>query len=463
VSNYKISRRYFLAGSGAGFLLPLLESLMPLNKALAASANDPRRYVGIYFPNGTYNRQGDAVWYPPTGLMQSGNLPPVLQPFSANIGDFSVLKSIGNYAQNQMSGHGGHVSACISHFTGEVVNDMANTSCQVKGSSFDQIVANVTGKKSLNLIPGLINAYPDSCGFPYGYYMSYNNGKPIEPTMNPVDLYRRVLNQVVPTTPQAPPSAATIAKKKSVLDSALADLQSLQAKLGKSDRSKLDDYMTSIRAMELKIAAPPVPNGPICSDPGAPSGTLDNTDPNGDQTNYIARIQAMFDVVAFAFQCDLARSVGMTFDGDNLDRRIQGISNGLLYNGANPNDIGTHSLSHFAGQDPGGREKGISRDRLYVSLVMYLVNKLKAAKDPSGSAILDNTIIDAGFSVVDGNHQDGSQAGVPQFVAGGRNFMNPGYAYDVGAFDKRDLFYTYSQLLKLGLTDFKGNTKMLKI
>lgn len=462
MTQFKISRRMLLSSTGAVLMLPLLESLHRRNKALAAAANDPRRYVGIYFPNGTYNRQGDAVWYPPTGKLDQATLTPVLQPFTSYLGDFSVLKFINNDAQQQMAGKGGHVSAVVTHFTAEPIGDTKATTCQVQGSSFDQYVVGKTGKQALTMITGCLEGsyYPDAAGFPYGYpYMWFNNGKVIEPNLNPVDLYKKVLSQVMPGTPVATTGPLRPQDRKSGLDATVNDIQALQRMLGKSDQQKLDDYLTSIRNMETQLQNAPTASS--CADPGAPSSDLDNTDIPASNPNYVDRIKAFFDVVAFAFKCDLTRAAGISFDGDGANRNIQRTPSNLLYMGADPSDVGTHSLSHFESEAPnGGREKNITRDRLFLSLVFHLVDNLKAsgAVDPSGSAILDNTIIDAGYSIVDGNHKDGQQAGIPRIVAGGKNFMHPGNALDCSQYDIGDMFFTYSNYLGLGLTDFKGHS-----
>ncbi len=98
MSNWKISRRHFISSSGTMLLLPLLEGFVP-SIARAAGTADPKRFVGMYMPNGTWNRPGDQVWYPPTGALTT-DLPPVLSPFSDNRSDFSVVKNIAMTARD---------------------------------------------------------------------------------------------------------------------------------------------------------------------------------------------------------------------------------------------------------------------------------------------------------------------------------------------------------------------------
>jgi hypothetical protein len=471
--SFKISRRHLISGTGHILLLPLLESLVPFNRAYAAGENDPRRYVGVYFPNGGSNRKNDAIWYPATGPMSAAGLPIMYQSFASNIGDFSVLKNIQHRSRQQVNDTygGSHISSVITHFTGEFpgTNPKSTDDCVIRGTSIDQIVANASGKKSLNLSGGGVNSTPDkSSGFAYGYYLSYNQGKKIEPNMNVVDVYKNILSQVM-TSPKPPPSPspapAGADPGKSRLDAVVGDIKALQKKLGRKDVAKLDDYLTGVRSMEVKSS--PGAGGMAqlnCVAPPAPADALNHVDTYCSLPDYIPRMQAMFDAVAFAFKCDITRSVCIGLDGDGAGRILNTgtIPSNIVYQGALPDD-NLHTISHDA--DKGGvqRSKIVTRDRLFLSFVFRLVDQLKAATDVSGSRILDNTLIDAGHGVRDCNHQDGQEAGTPMIIAGGCNFASPGNSYDVGAYDRRDLLYTVARLMNTGISDFQGSKQMMKI
>ncbi|MGZ3742310.1 MAG: DUF1552 domain-containing protein [Pseudobdellovibrionaceae bacterium] len=475
MSHWKINRRYFISSTGSMFLLPLLESFVsPF--ARAAGSSDPRRFIALYMPNGTYNRTGDAVWYPATGPL-SGDLGLVLSPFAANKGDFSILKyirmsarSLANQRVTAYNGvGGGHVSANTTYLTGQAMTDPSANYCTVPGTSFDQQYAQISGKQGLVLCGGGYQGPEDRIPFGYSGILSFKNGKEIQPVLNPVYLYNTLFANLAPapqTSPGATPSQRA-ARNKSILDASLADINDLKSKVGKTDNLKLDEYFTNLRDLEQKILSSATPSAPEpisqCTPGTPPPQSLNNTDTSGQMQNYGDRMKAFFDIIILAFKCDLVRSVSFMYDAEGSDRVLNAqVPSDLIYNGVNMISAATHmGIAHYS-TNQNGREKCITRDRYFMSLMMYLINGLKAAKDPSGSSILDNTIILNGFAVDDGSHSGGA-AGVPIIVAGGKNFLNPGNSYDVSNYDLKDLIYTFSTYLNMGIANFAGNNTIVKI
>jgi hypothetical protein len=234
----------------------------------------------------------------------------------------------------------------------------------------------------------------------------------------------------------------------------------MQSKLGKTDNQKLDDYFTSIRDLETQLFTAPVAS--TCAPGSGPSQTLDNVDLDGSLSSiYDARVQAFMDMVVLAFKCDLVRSVSFTFDGETCGRQNNPCPANLLYDNADLTGQLHIGISHY-GQNPNGNEKCISRDRNYLSLFFYLLDALKQGTDPSGSSILANTAVLAGFNVTDGQHT-GNAEGTPMVVGGGGNFMHPGNCFDLKNADMKDLFYTLSTFLKLGWSNFQGSTNLVSI
>jgi hypothetical protein len=203
-----------------------------------------------------------------------------------------------------------------------------------------------------------------------------------------------------------------------------------------------------------------------------PPETLDNVDLDGSLSNvYNQRVQAFFDMVVLAFECDLVRSVSFTYDGEVCTRQNNPCPANLLYGNADLSG-GLHiGISHY-GENANGDSKCISRDRNYLSLVFYLLDRLKATLDPSGSPMLDNTIVLAGYNINDGQHTANSE-GAPLIVGGGRNFMHPGNCFDLkGASytttytpgtDMKDLLYTFSTFLNLGWPNFRESSTLVSI
>ncbi len=458
MSSWKIDRRRFFTGAGAIFALPLLESLEKKTAWAGGSPTDPRRFVSLYMPNGTYNVKGDAVWYPKSGPLTS-NLPEVLSPFASHIGDFSVLMHP-SCAARDGTGQGAHVSAVTTYLTQRAAADYGSPQCTAQGPSFDQLIADTTKKPLLVLSGGCNTDNPDNTAFDYADFVSFNkSGQPNQPHKNPVALYNLMFAGLV-ATPGVPPAAA--ARNRSILDSAIADIKDMQSKLGKNDNRKLDDYFTSVRALEVKLAGATTPAGG-CSPGTKPSDGLNNVDLSGNQSgNYISRVQAFFDMIVLAFKCDLVRSVSFMFDGETAQRQNNPCPANLLYNGASLTSVLHTGISHYGQNGAGGRDRTISRDRMYMSLFFYLLDALKQATDASGSPILDNTIVLQGYGVTDGQHTDAAE-GTPMVVGGGKNFMHPGNCVELGGADMKDLFYTFSTYLNLGLTNYQGSSRLLSL
>jgi hypothetical protein len=467
VSNWKIDRRRLITGAGAIFVLPMLESLFS-KKAIAGGTSDPRRFVSLYMPNGTYNVKGDAVWYPAnlaTGPLTASmfNARSVFEPFTNELANFSILMhpacSARDQCASQIPDGGGHVSAITTWLSQSILTDPNSASCTVPGSSFDQMIADFVKKPNMVMSGGCNDSNPDGITFNYADYVSFSNGQTNEPDKNPVELYNRMFAGLVAPPPGAPPVAAS--RNHSILDSSLADIKDLQSKLGKTDNQKLDDYMTSIRDLETQLFMSPAMTSQ-CVPGTAPSMTLNNVDLDGSLSSiYDQRVQAFFDMVVLAFKCDMVRSVSFTYDGETCGRENNPCPTNLLYDNADLTGQLHIGISHY-GQNSNGDEKCISRDRNYLSLLFYLLDALNAATDPSGSKILDNTILLGGFNVTDGQHT-GNAEGTPMIVGGGKNFMHPGNCFDLNNADMKDLFYTFSTFLSMGLPNYQGSTNLLSI
>jgi hypothetical protein len=88
---------------------------------------------------------------------------------------------------------------------------------------------------------------------------------------------------------------------KSVLDYLVGEANGLNPKLTSEDRAKLDQYLTSVRTVEKQLDAAAAPLE--CQTAKSPENS----------TDYVVRLNAMMDVMQFAFRCDLTRVVSFAF------------------------------------------------------------------------------------------------------------------------------------------------------
>lgn len=460
--NFKLNRRQFISSSGTVFMLPYLESIMaPLN-AMALPPPDPRRYVAIYMPDGTYNRSDRPIWYQNTGALNSSNMGEVLSVFSANAADFSVYKNIAMSAADNLSNQ-------IGQHPGEAITFMTMSKNTTPQISLDQIVGQKTGKTVY-----VINGNPADPGPVDGdNAISYLNGKQVIGFSNPGDMYRDLLGKVVPSTGSSTPRLP--ASGKSIIDSSMTDLTALKNSLGKSDQPALDQFLSGLRTLETKLASTGG-SGAV----GVGSCQNPTNDPNVDKTDaatngslWLERFQEFNSLISIAFACDVSRSVAMMLYPESAGLTYPSAPSNLRFNGVDIVGWYNHNISHFghvinsnadySHESSDGIPRCITRDRYFFSVAVDLMNKLKGINDPSGSRILDNTIMHIQYGVKDGMHYAGNTIAAPLVVAGGKNFMNPGQSYDFSSYDVGDMLYTFNTMLGLGMTNFGGFTKQMKL
>ncbi len=463
--NFKIARRHLLAASGGFLALPLLESL-GAREALAAPVKDPRRLVMIHFPSGTVTRSNTPTWFSaPDGPLTAANAPIPLQPFTANLGDITLLKALTQSARDRTlkNGAGGHGGSKPCFFTGQTPTNLTSNASGISGDSFDVMYAKTTPTgKNIYLAN---SAQGSGDGVAYAYELSHKDGQKVVPEINPISFYNAYFKGLTgSSTTTAPPSDYT--RNPKILDIPTAATTSLRAQLGKADRIRLDSYLASLSDLKKSLGAQMTVVG--CTPPAMPAVNTSTTNQNGLKgMAYFERMMAFNSLIATGFQCDLFRSVGISFGSEGTYTTYNGAYPASLnYNGAALTVQYDHSISHhnpISGEaGTYGFDPNMTRDRMHLYVVVDLINKLKAVSDPSGSAVLDNTIIMGGFCVDDGQHTSAPSLGAPLIVAGGKNFMTPGRNFDASAYDLNDLYFTFSGFLGMGLTNFHPIAQTVK-
>lgn len=457
-------RRQFLRGSGAILLLPMLESLIG-ERAYAQAANT-KRFVTLYMPNGTalYHNQG-ANWFMRSAAnFQGAALPPIFSPFASQMNDVTILRGLQNFEAEKTPFGGAH-SIGMSGFLTCAPATQDTTACTIQGDSIDWIMKDSLGGKNPLVLSGggSADVRADGTKYSYGEFLSYRNKVGVNPIKNPVALAASLVGATAVTTDLA------LARNPSVLDSLTASIQTLNKRLTASDKAKLDDYLTSLRELEVKVKATPpsVPAG--CQTAPAIASSLNNEDFYCNRTDFPERLKAFMDLIVFAFKCDMHRIVTLHFDAETATRRFRGkIPTALLYNGTQLHDEENHiDVAHHEGL-PVKNDRCISRDRFYLSYLFYLMDRLKSATDAGGAPLLDNTLILSGFGVIEGNHTAGgydlNAYGLPLMLAGGRNLMRTGRQMHLpNRSDLRGLHLALMQRLGHNITNFRGHTQAVNL
>jgi len=388
ITRKTLPRRTFLRGLGTAAIgLPFLDAMSPALRA-STMPNPPVRMAFFYVPNGII-MDG---WNPDyEGKLQA--LPRALKSLEPYKED---ILQLGNLTHNTgralLDGAGDHGRCCGSYLTGIQVKKSV-TDIRA-GVSFDQIVANEVGGKTR--FPSLELGMDDArqagdCDS--GYSCAYTNNlawksetQPLPPILNPRVLFERLFGTGQPMTPEERKRQTIY--RRSILDFVTEDTHKLEGSLGPTDRRKLDEYLTAIRAVERQIERAESDNRQI--DPH-----MDK--PYGVPADFAEHFKLMSSMVAIAFQADLTRIVTflMTNEGTSRPYRELNIADGH------------HPLTHHRGQAE-LMEKVRRINEYHVQQFAGFVEKMKTAKEGDRS-MLDNSMIVYGAGLSDGNahlHED---------------------------------------------------------
>jgi hypothetical protein len=362
--------------------------MTPSLKALAAldplpGAAFPRRMAFLYIPNGA----NMADWTPE----QPGTefeWPSILQPLQPFKDELQILTGLAHdKARAHGDGPGDHARASASFLTGCQARKTSGADIKV-GVSVDQIAAEKLGRltrlPSLEISGDKARSSGDcdsgySCA--YQFNLSWKTeATPMPPEVNPRVVFERLFCSDVPGETEAGRSAR-LQRRKSILDFVADDARRLQQQLGSTDRRKLEEYLTAVREVELRIEhAENFP--PLSTDFPRPEGIPKERDQH---------MRLMFDLLALAFQTDTTRIATyiIAHDGDNRPYPMVGVAEGH------------HDLSHH-GNDETKKQKIARINRFHTTQFAYFLEKLKSVREGEGT-LLDNCMIVYGGAIADGN------------------------------------------------------------
>jgi hypothetical protein len=390
----QLSRRTLLRGAGAAIALPYLDAMVP---AFARTAPEtPLRMMYIYAPTGIMPQ----AWMPPT-TGPDFEYQRVMKPVEKFRKDILLMSGLSQHdvGIGGPDGPGDHARAVGTYLTGARIRKSEGAEIQA-GVSSDQLAARVFGQKTR--IPSLEVTCEDtaSVGSCDSYSCAYQTlsfksaTEPLPPEVNPRLLFERMFGQMdISADPVQRKKEALY--RKSILDLTMQDTQGLQKDLGATDRRKLDEYLTSVREMEIRLAKTANAANKI------PAGVAK---PDGVPADYAEHARLMFDLIAIAFQTDTTRvaTFMMAREGGGRPYPEIGVPEGH------------HSISHHGG-DQALIEKLIKIEVYHMEQFAYFVEKLKGIQEGSGS-LLDNSAIIYGAGLADPNRHDHDHC--PTLLAG---------------------------------------------
>jgi hypothetical protein len=392
ITKKAIPRRTFLRGAQAALALPLLDAMIPAATAWAQTPARPvRRLNFVYMPMGCDH----ARWTPP-GEGTLTELSPILHPLESLKQNVTVITNTrlqNSYPGTHDTSNSGFLSAAFSKHT--------ESSDYYLGTTIDQIAAKHIGREtqlaSLELAMDL-NPLAGVCN--NGYACVYQNclswsspTTPLPSEAHPRVVFERLFGEGGNQTERR----AALQNRASLLDSFTEDIAKLKLRVGPSDRTRVDQYLESVREIERQIQR-------------AEAATIDDAQPDLDRpvgvpAAFADHAKLMFDLQLLAYQTDITRVITFQMTRELSNRTYPEI--GV----ADPH----HPTSHH-GNDPEKLAKIAKISTFFVTLYAEFLEKMKATPDGDGS-LLDHTVSLYGSGM--GNPSLHDHENLPVLVAGG--------------------------------------------
>jgi hypothetical protein len=372
-----------LRGVGACIALPLLDAMLP-NQSLAASNFQPLgestaahpRMMCCYVPQGVNIYD----WFP-KDEGRDWTLTPTLEALAEFKSDFTLFSGLGH--PNGPGGHQGDETwLTAADLDGTPGKDYQNN------ISIDQIAARLHGRETR--FPSIeLSSKGGAETLAFDAF-----GTPLPAEMQPPRLFERLFVPEGEASRQA--TLRRYAERSSVLDVVLGDARSLERRLGKADREKLQEYLGSVRETERRIDR-------SRNWVDVPRPEVDDVDLQLSANWYELRdrerwLDVMLELSYLAFQTDSTRVITYQWSSE------PGFH---------------HSISHHGG-DPDMLRQIAEVDRFYVARLARFLGLLKATKEGEGN-MLDNTMVLYGSGMNNGEGGGHSPKNLPLLFAGGKN------------------------------------------
>ena len=407
-SPLSLSRRHFLRGLGVGVALPALESLPPLRSLASEGATQPAgsparppvRMAFMEFANGALPQ----FWWPtgePGRDFELNRTMRALEPIKSKIQIISGLDH--RNATPGSDGAGDHGRAGGTFLTGVRVRKTQGADIRA-GISVDQVAANQIGRlsrfPSLEITSDMVRQTGDcDSGYSCAYQCNMAWSSPTTP-MPPEPNPRAVFERLFGAGPHGERRANLQLRQqqqRSVLDFVLDDARDIQQQMSGRDRLRMDEYLTSVREIERRIAATETGNRQT-PDP-------DRATPAGIPADFQTYMRLMYSMILLAFQTDSTRIATflLAHDGDNRPFPQLRIPEGHHYL--------THHQNNAAKID-----KVAQIEHWYIQQFAWFLQEMDRIQEEGGRSLLHTSMVVIGCANADGNRH--THANLPIILAG---------------------------------------------
>ena len=392
----RLSRRTLLRGAGAAIALPLLDSMIPARTALAQTAAVPKSRLGcIYIPHGVTM----AKWTP-AAAGSSFELSEILQPLEPFRERICVVSDLAHqpvapWTGEDTGGAENHVRAAAVFLSG--AHPMKGDHAFL-GPTVDQVAAQHVGQDTplpsieLSIEPVGLNCDADfTCA--YRNTLSWKTATlPLPMENNPQIVFERLFGD-----------GSTDAERrerreqaKSLLDSVIDQVSSLNRSLPAADKSRLGDYLDEVREVERRVH---LFDSKLSADLELPEA------PVGVPGRFEDHLNLLFDLQVLAYKAEITRISTLMLAREN--------SNAVY--GASGVREGFHNASHHSNEQK-NKDSFALINTYHVKLLAGFLARLDQTPDGDGT-LLDHSLILYGSSLSDGNEHNFDP--LPVVLAGG--------------------------------------------
>lgn len=374
----RVSRRFFLRGTGTAISLPFLSAMTPaFAKENSADPDQTPRFLAICAGLGFHGPH-----FFPQASGKNYEITPYLKPLEPLRNKFTVFSGFSHPEQN---GNNGHASG-MTWLTAAKRPGLAGFQNTI---SLDQMISHHLGGTTRFPYLALSNT---------GESLAWtSNGVSIPAESSPSRLFQKMF--VEGSEAEINKQVRELERGQSILDTVRGEAGKLDRQLGAADRRKLDEYLTSIRELEVRI-------GQSEQWVRRPKPAVEMKQPQdvADRNDILAKQRLMFDMIVLALQTDSTRSITLGLGGMNaVPSNIPGVKTDW------------HNLSHHGKDEAKIEELKLIEESEFIVFGEFLA-KLNAIDD-QGTSLLDRTSVLFGSNL--GNASSHDWHNLPILVAGG--------------------------------------------
>ncbi|MBM3757477.1 MAG: DUF1552 domain-containing protein [Acidobacteria bacterium] len=433
----QIDRRAFLRGlGGASLALPALDAM-----GAEVTNNPPRRFCALYTANGmSLPRVDHGIddWsFFPTAKKGDefvfGNSTEPLSPFRKQLSFMGGM--------HHPSGPKSDPHTCSDMWlTGAPLYNPKPGTYNTAG--LDQVIALHTKKFCRQ--PSLVLSIDAGTGFlSRTGTISYSlEGRPIPAENNPRRIFDRLFKGDRTSIAQ---EREHLQRRIKLVDAVAQSAKSLDKQLGKSDRERMEQYLTSLNEVESRLIASERWIDIPLKKQDYSHVDLDATS-EGEPADFY---RSMYDLIALAFDADITRSVTFMLNRED----------GMGISDTFPIKLGLgkthHNLSHAT--DKEGQLNFAKYDKFLCTQVAHFLGKLNEYRDRNGS-VLDNTIVLYGS----GASTTHNPTNIPTLIAGGKNMgLQHGVYWRQGDSRMSNMYVSILRALEVEQETFADSTGTL--